>query len=123
MDNIWEFLHPHKKPKTLTCAICGKKVKGGFHYHYKENEGLCLCSQKCFEKNYWKEALEEGVVIDGTCYHVKEENRDNYGFRGFDGRPFKIQLDNGDIYYTTNLWYNGKIPKEYYKGDNARFIK
>ena len=71
----------------------------------------------------WKEALEEGVVIDGICYHVKEENRDNYGFRGFDGRPFKIQLDNGDIYYTTNLWYNGKIPKEYYKGDNARFIK
>ena len=54
MDNI---LHPH----TLTCAICGKKVNGGFHYHYKE--------------------------------------RDNYGFRGFDGRPFKIQLDNGDIYY------------------------
>ena len=45
MDNI---LQPH----TLIRAICGKKVNGGFHYHYKENEGLCLCSQECFEKKH-----------------------------------------------------------------------
>ena len=78
-------------------------------------------SEECFNKKFWIKALKTGIVINGICYQIGNENE--RGFRGFDGRPFKIQLDNGDIYYTTNLWYNGKIPKEYYKGDNARFVK
>ena len=113
--------YPRKKEQEiLTCVVCGKKFKKGSQPYYGYGNDIS-CSEECFHKKFWIDALKTGIVINGTCYQIADEHAK--GFRGFDGRPFKIQLDNGDIYYTTNLWYNGKIPKEYYKGDNARFIK
>ena len=109
-----------EEQEILTCVVCGKKFKKGSQPYYGYGNDIS-CSEECFHKKFWIKALKTGIIISGTCYQIGDERAK--GDRGLDGRPYRIQLDNGDIYYTTNLWYNGKIPKEYYKGDNARFIK
>ena len=113
--------HPRKKEQEiLTCVVCGKKFKKGSQPYYGYGNDIS-CSEECFLKKFWVDALKTGIIISGICYQIGNENE--RGFRGLDGRPYRIQLDNGDTYYTTNLWYNGKVPKEYYNGDNARFVK
>ena len=98
----------------MKCSVCGKEVK---EFMYSGN----ICSDKCFTKNFWEEALDDSaVIINGKCYHIGDEDSTSY-FRGFGGRPIVIIFNDGRKVRTTNLWHNGTIPKEYYKGDNARW--
>lgn len=87
-----------------------------------------------FNKKFWAEALDaSAIIIDRNCYHIMAE--DAKGFRGHGGRLFKIQFTDknhplakfiaskgADTLATTNLWHQGEIPEELYKGDNAKFI-
>ena len=41
---------------------------------------------------------------------------------GHGGKIFKIEMFDGRIIETNNLWYNGEIPVERAVKDNARFI-
>lgn len=76
-----------------------------------------------YEDKFWDRVLDNSaIIIDGECYHTAPENETGY-FRGFGGRKFKIQfLDNNEIIETTNLWHQGKVPEEYNRKDNAKFI-
>ena len=89
-----------------------------------------------FQKKYWEDILDdEAIIIDGHCFHILPEN--TIGTKGFSGAKFKIELfdrfDMGDgtgeailviaKRETTNLWHNGKIPKELNVKDNARFAE
>lgn len=101
--------------EKVVCPVCGKLAVP----HYMGGE----CSSKCFIKRFWMETLDEkAIIINGKCYHVGNENSTSC-FRGFGGAKYKIQLNNGKIIETTNLWSNGIIPKEFAKPDNAKFIK
>lgn len=71
-------------------------------------------------REHWKQALEEGIIINGECYNVGYENEK--GFRGFGGRKFTIALNNGITISTTNLWHRGTVPKFLNIKDNAKFI-
>ncbi len=81
--------------------------------------------------DFWKSKVEikdnpNVARINGVHYFIGDENeKGTNSFRGFDGKKFKIKFNDGREVETTNLWYNGKIPKEYEKDlpDNAIFIE
>jgi hypothetical protein len=77
-------------------------------------------------EDYWDMQLEErsdAVVINHTHYRIGSQ--DAKGTRGFGGREFVIELDDGQIIRTTNLWYQGPIPPAYWDRlpNNAKFVE
>lgn len=103
----------------MKCSICGKECEK-FEYTYD------ICSIKCFGKWFWAKTLDdEAIIISGRCYHDCGRVDKNYrGFVGFGGHEWNIQLNNGSIISTNNLWHQGTIPEEYRTEhpDNAKFI-
>ena len=104
--------------KKLKCIICGKEIEKSL---YRNN---ILCSQKCFDINFWNEYLDDNaIIINGECYHDSGKRPSDYkGFLGHSGRLFKIKMNDGNIIETNNLWYNGKVPEDRQIKDNAIFI-
>lgn len=102
----------------MKCKVCGKEIT---EPQYSEP----ICSHKCFIENFWDEALDdEAIIIEGVCYHdggYKDPHLYN-GFLGCAGRKFVIQMNDGRVTVTNNLWYNGEIPEERKVPDNAKFI-
>ena len=94
----------------MVCDYCGKQITGGY---YKHGNGFLCGHGDCFEKQFWKDTLDNSViVINGTAYH---EDTTNEGMR------CTVKLADGTI-KDMWLWYNGIIPKEYNVKDNAEFV-
>lgn len=102
----------------MTCEICGKEIEKS---KYLSN---VLCSKKCFIEHFWNEHLDEtAIIIDGVCYHDGGMKPPGYeGFLGFGGHLFRIQMNDGRIIETNNLWHNGDVPKNRCVKDNAVFL-
>ncbi len=103
----------------MKCIICGKELKKSAYTN------AVLCSRDCFDVNFWNENIDDtAIIINGECYHDGGRKPSDYrGFLGHSGRYFKIQMNDGRIIETNNLWYNGEVPKEREVKDNACFIK
>lgn len=111
--------------ENYICKVCGKpftKTKWGEPYKL-------ICSEECFEKNFWLEIIQEKEhhpVIDGTCYYLNRNDLEGRGpFKGCAGHHFRIRfLDTGEVVDTTNLWVNGDIPEEFRDRlpDTAEFL-
>ena len=98
----------------MKCTVCGKEIKESQYI------GYTLCSSECFTINFWRDVLDDDAIIVGQrCYHIGEHPQ---RYKGFGGALFKIVKNTGEVIETDNLWYNGDIPDEYYKGDNAKFL-
>lgn len=102
----------------MKCIICGKEIEKSMYMN------AVLCSQKCFEVNFWNETLDEdAIIVRGTCYHDGGRKPSGYGgFLGFGGARYLIQMDNGKLIDTNNLWCNGDVPEERNVSDNAKFL-
>lgn len=105
----------------MKCEVCGKEIEKSSYSH------KVLCSSKCFDADYWLDRVkhkDDFTIIDGVCYHIENENSKS-SFRGFGGKHFTIIKNTGERIETTNLWYNGEIPKAFLEllPDNARFEK
>lgn len=102
----------------MKCIICGKTIESSAYSNAN------LCSSKCFHENFWNENLDEtAIIVNGCCYHDGGRKPAGYsGFMGHGGKLFKIEMFDGRIIETNNLWYNGEIPTERAVKDNARFI-
>jgi hypothetical protein len=103
------------------CDICGKADS------HKNWIGGLSRDNICFSCDFWVKCVKEykkgnKIVINRNCYTVDDENKK--GFKGFDGRKFKIRMLNGSEFETSNLWHNGKVPERFnsYLQDNATFI-
>lgn len=111
----------------MICKICGKEFdKRSYCSPYED-----ICCSECFHINFWNDKVESvrteprQVVINGEVYWIGDEDQHPFEFRGFTGLKFKIKRrDTGEVFETTNLWYNGKVPEEYKDKikDNADFI-
>ena len=103
----------------MKCVICGKEIEKSMY------SNAVLCSSECFSENFWNECLDEtAIIIDGECYHDGGMKPPVYqGFQGFGGRYFKIQMNDGRVIETNNLWCNGDVPPERNVQNNAIFIQ
>ena len=103
----------------MKCVICGKEIEKSSY------SNKVLCSSECFSVDFWNDCLDDtAIIIDGECYHDGGMKSKNYsGFLGFSGALFKIKMNDGRVFETNNLWYNGVVPKERGIKDNAIFIK
>lgn len=117
----------------INCVICGKIIEETEHdkemkkcfINYKND----FCSRQCITADFWVEKIEiknddDVARINGEHYVIGDE-KDNGGFRGFDGRKFTILFFDGRYVTTTNLWFNGVIPESFRKllPDNAKFMQ
>lgn len=102
----------------MKCIICGKEIEQSIVMN------KVLCSEKCFKENFWSDALDDdAIIINGTCYHDGGKFPKDYkGFLGYGGRKFSIQMNDGTIIETNNLWCSGTVPTERNVKDNAKFI-
>lgn len=99
----------------MKCIICGKEIEKS------QYANAILCSSECFTVDFWNEVLDDtAIIINGECYHDAGET--NSYWKGFGGRHFKIQMDDGRIIETENLWGQGKVPPERGVKDNAKFL-
>lgn len=92
----------------MVCDYCGKEITGGY---YKHGKGFICGQGDCFKKQFWKDTLDNTViVIKGKAYH-----KDTTGLH------CNVKFADGAV---KDMWlcYNGTIPKEYNKKDNAEFI-
>lgn len=103
----------------MKCVICGKEIEKSMYSH------KVICSSECFSVDFWNDTLDDtAIIIKGECYHDGGMKPADYrGFLGFSGALFKIKMNNGKVFETNNLWYNGKVPKERCIEDNACFIE
>lgn len=102
----------------MTCVICGKEIEKSMYFNKP------LCSSECFHIDFWNDCLDgTEIIVNGCCYHDGGRKPSTYqGFMGFSGREFYIQMDDGTVIQTNNLWCNGDVPKERNIKDNAKFI-
>ena len=102
----------------MKCVICGKEIERSRYFN------KVLCSAECHTIDFWNYHLDDdAIIIDGCCYHDGGMKAPGYmGFMGYGGRLFTIQMNDGRIIKTNNLWCNGDVPKERNIKDNAVFI-
>ena len=112
----------------IKCRICGSEedLSKWINADVLEHNRLC---QHC---NHWHEQREMDItvrgkhgyaIINGGHYVLCEST--NSRFKGFGGRLFRIQFNDGHIAECDNLWFQGYIPEGYWRElmpDNAIFI-
>ena len=98
------------------CRCCGKEFERGYTTYD--------CSEKCFLTYYWDNVLDDtAIIVNGICYHDGGRKPDDYqGFLGHGGKRWIIQMNDGRIIDTNNLWYNAPVPVDRYIDDNAVFL-
>lgn len=125
-------LRQHRKMPDEPCKICGSPF--GTTYNEPTGSKLRLLNI-CFSCNFWTEKLEQPagrIIVLGHHFHdagnVIIEKVHGLGggprFLGHGGRKFKIEMKDGTIIETNNLWAQGKIPKHFKLlfPDNAKFL-
>jgi len=124
-DSVEELIEK-KKILDEPCVICGSLISTTY-----SDDVVSGLKEKnlCFFCLFWSEWIEKKddpntVRIDGTHYHIAPDAPDAY-FKGFGGRRFKIEFNDGRVVETRNLWCQGDISKHYKEllPDNAKFIQ
>lgn len=95
------------KVNSYDCAICGHKELLGAY--------LSLDNKHCFLCKYWLDMVNTpgSVVIDQVHYTIGAEAVGPMSCRGFGGHRYEILFNDGRQVATTNLWYQGAIPKQF----------
>jgi hypothetical protein len=109
----------------MHCSTCSKPISLAYNQLTKQQ----LIDRKlCFTCNFWHNLQtevsdEDRIVIDNHHYVALESSPD--GIRGFGGRLFIIEKQDGTIIRTINLWHQGEIPEQYRDRfpNNARFVR
>ena len=113
--------------KKFNCCICGKEEDPD--KWLKDFSEKLVKHQMCFNCNHWREQYEldhtirgkhNYAIIDGTHY-VLEPHTDS-GFRGFGGRKFVFEFNDGTVKECDNVWCQGDITEPHWRElmpDNA----
>jgi len=110
----------------VICKECGAEIRFGFGKEVEDRMrrlGVCV---SCEFWLGWVERRDDSRVarVNHVHYFVEDEF-DTCGVRGFDGRRFVIEWNDGRRATTTNLWCQGDIPEYFWDRlpDNAKFVK
>ena len=111
------------------CYVCGRKIKDNeFHYNVGPDRFVCD-NDNCFNIYFWDDLAarmthniwHEYAIIDKKVYQIGSDDDEP---RGFDGKYWAIQFNDGTYVETHSLWYKGELPdwlQDNFK-DNAKFI-
>ena len=120
-----EELVKAKMIQDKKCPSCGGVIAANRNYSWSEDI--------CFHCQFWQEKVDNPIknrvivkLEDGSIHHyvMGNEYSKDY-FRGFGGSAFYIKFkEDNKIVKSTNMWYQGEIPKRFYKSFeiNAEFI-
>ena len=117
----------NKIKEEYKCKECQKIIKVKDLTCFSEVGKYLIRQKLCFSCDFWAGKIKDvnnpkSVRIDKWHYFIGDESKG--GFRGFDGKRFKIRFNNGKEVETTNLWCQGEIPKRFRERllDNAIFV-
>lgn len=88
----------------------------------------CRAEEAERHRQFWEEIVREderfperAIIVDGAHFSVGPEDCDRK-MKGYGGTLFEIHFFDGRVIQTTNLNYQGAIPKEFADrlADNAR---
>lgn len=111
------------------CYVCGKIIQDkDFHYNVGPNSYVCD-NNNCFNFYFWDNLATkmiynkdyEYVIVDKKVYQIGSENDEP---RGFGGKHWIIQFNDGVRKETNSLWFMGELPLRLQHDfkDNAKFI-
>jgi hypothetical protein len=102
-----EELRKHENIPDSTCSCCDSIYSS--NYSTMRDDGTCFSCQ------FWidKKITDRVVITNDTYYVIGPKSTHPNEFRGFAGRDFYIQFDDGRLESTTNLWHAGKIPERF----------
>lgn len=104
------------------CTECGGIVSANFMNNHR-----ILEQNVCFSCAFWLNKIdametERLLIVNHQMYYIAPEDV-NGPFRGFGGIKF-VFVKNGELIESTNVWFNGDIPKRFWDRlpDNANNI-
>lgn len=111
------------------CYVCGKEIKAGsFYYCIGKNSYVCN-SDKCYNFYFWDnlathlifDKQHEYAIINKKVYQIGSEKDEP---KGFSGKFWIVQFNDGTCVETNSLWYKGELPirLQHDFPDNAIFI-
>ncbi len=111
----------------MKCRICNSEIDTNYRNPYPK---LLTENELCYDCYFWFEKLEkynngdESYIVTNRykMYYVGDEDEDTY-FRGHGGNKFSIELTDGKVFTSTNLWYNGEIPSEFHSMLEPNVVK
>lgn len=112
------------------CYVCGREIKDGdFYYNAGPNHYVCG-NDECFDFYFWEKLTariainpyHEYVIVDKNVYEIGSDDDQP---RGFSGRHWIIQFNDGFRAETNSLWHRGELPLRLQHDfpDNAKFIE
>ena len=112
------------------CYVCGHIIKDGEPYYSIGTNSYTCSNEKCFHFYYWDNLAARMAVDKGHNYvivnqEVYEIGKDYDFLKGFGGRHWTIEFNDGTIIETNSLWDRGKLPDRLLHDfkDNAIFRK
>lgn len=111
------------------CYVCGKIIyDDGLYYSVGPNSYVCD-NIDCYNFYFWGSLAarmthnmwHEYAIIDKKVYQIGSDDDEP---RGFSGKYWAIQFNDGTYVETHSLWYKGELPdwlQNNFK-DNAKFI-
>lgn len=111
------------------CYVCGKIIQDNeFHYNVGKNSYVCG-NKECYNFYFWDDLAtrminnpyHEYAIIDKKVYQIGSSDDEP---RGFGGKYWVIQFNDGTYIETNSLWFKGDLPKRLQHDfpDNAKFI-
>lgn len=111
------------------CYVCGREItEGVLYYSVGTNSYICNDDQ-CFHFYFWDDLAtkmifdknHEYVIVDKKVYQIGSDEDEP---RGFGGKYWAIQFNDGAYVETHSLWYKGELPERLQHDfkDNAKFI-
>ena len=112
------------------CYVCGHEIKDGESYCTVRHNSYTCNNDNCFYFYFWDsiaakmaaDKYHHFVIVNKNVYEIGSDM--DYP-RGFSGRHWIIQFNDGIQIETNSLWYRGKLPERLQNNfkDNAKFIK
>ena len=110
------------------CYVCGREIKNEELYYNIFPDNYVCANDECFQTYFWDDLANrikhdkwhEYVIIDKKVYQIGSQYDEP---RGFNGKYWAIQFNDGILIETCSLWYKGELPLRLQNDllDNAKF--
>lgn len=95
------------------CKCCNKQVTESDLKYYPDVNAKLVKARACYVCSFWLDILERDILITfvddkDNVFSIGSPNPKSV--KGFDGRTFEIELDDGRTIESDNVWHRGRVP-------------